>query len=180
MKHKNKGISLIYLLIICCVFSVISTSILVYSHSKIEMLNNIDKKVKFRSEVIKDLSRNEKNIARSLVDFNKLSKKISYMYLELKDIKNIECLNFNSYFDTEIINSKNGYIFQHLIFNKDGESLGGYKIKNINNLYNSKESDVIFSKKIGDYEVLKKEKIKFLSNDRIKVKDMGFVIDETE
>ena len=172
MKQKNSGLSLIYILIISFIFTTISTSIVIYNQSKIKMFNNISRNYDFKNEVIKDLNRNEKILAKSVFDFDKLSKKLSTLFLSISDIKNIEILDDNSYFDTGLTKIEKGYILEHLIFN-NGVSLGGYRIKYIDQT-SKNILDIGLYKKIGDFEVLKKEKIKLLNNNKIVVKDLGF------
>ena len=72
MKQKNSGLSLIYILIISFIFTTISTSIVIYNQSKIKIFNNISRNYDFKNEVIKDLNRNEKILAKSVFDFDYL------------------------------------------------------------------------------------------------------------
>ena len=160
-KKRNKGASLVYVLVILSIISAFSINFVYYVHQKKEMVflksqkeNQFEKKFLIQKE-----NQNVKKIMDNGIYFNE-----NLVTLEKKE----------QYFDSRLENDGQEIKMEKLIFlKKDSESIGNYMVKSIkdsneneyflpleeNKVYG--ELKVVFARKILDKEILFQEKIEF-------------------
>ena len=160
-KKRNKGASLVYVLVILSIISAFSINFVYYVHQKKEMVflksqkeNQFEKKFLIQKE-----NQNVKKIMDNGIYFNE-----NLVTLEKKE----------QYFDSRLENDEQEIKMKKLIFlKKDSESIGNYMVKSIkdsneneyflpleeNKVYG--ELKVVFARKILDKEILFQEKIEF-------------------
>lgn len=171
---KNKGISLIYVLIFSFLFTISITSLLIYTFEMNNIILVKDESY-FKERIIKDLQRSELIFSKEIMIKNIFSEKLSTMFIDIKDVENIYDLSEASYFNSSIFNEDGKFFIRH-IYNSDNKSFGNYKIKESNKI-SKDEIILVLSKKIGNFEINRKEKIKVKKNKVIKIYDLGFLKD---
>ena len=168
-KKRNKGASLVYVLVILSIISAFSINFIYYVQQKKDMIflkshkeTKIEKKFLIQKE-----NQNIERILKNGINFDG-----NLVLLEKKE----------RYFDSVLKKDRQNAELKNLIFlGKDIESIGNYRIKSIsdesdneyslpleeNKVYS--ELKVIFERKILDMEIFYKEKISFKRKNAILV-----------
>ena len=161
IKKRNKGASLVYVLVILSIISAFSINFAYYVRQKKEMVFLKSQK---ENKVEKDflIQKENQNVERIL------NKGILF------DGNTVSLDKKERYFDSTLKKDRQAVEIKNLIFlAKDTESVGNYKVKSIrdsndneyslpleeNKVYN--ELKVIFARKILNEEILFKEKVEF-------------------